>query len=215
MASGTSRALPEPYPTRPLRSPTTTRAAKPKRRPPFTTLATRLMLTSFSVNSVSSRSRACLSLSARPRRSLCVRAMPVPSEIESALTGGIGQGFHPAVKEISATIEHDPLDPSCSGSLCDELADSTRRANIGAGLETRLEPAIEARCSRQRPPGRVIDDLRINMLRRAEYRKARPVIRNAAQFRPHTPSSAQKKSLGFIGHRVTSSCLPCDGSSPP
>src|SRR5215831_15368355 len=33
MASGTSRALPAPWPTRPLPSPTMTRAAKPKRRP--------------------------------------------------------------------------------------------------------------------------------------------------------------------------------------
>jgi hypothetical protein len=55
IASGTSRALPEPCPTRPLPSPTTTIAAKPNRRPPFTTLATRLMPTSFSTNSLSSR----------------------------------------------------------------------------------------------------------------------------------------------------------------
>src|SRR5712691_4292013 len=57
IASGTSRALPCPKPTRPFSSPTTTSAANPKRRPPFTTLATRLMWTSLSVNSLSSRSR--------------------------------------------------------------------------------------------------------------------------------------------------------------
>src|SRR5215213_585630 len=53
IASGTSRALPWPKPTRPFWSPTTTRAAKPKRRPPFTTLATRLMWTRRSTNSPS------------------------------------------------------------------------------------------------------------------------------------------------------------------
>jgi len=58
MASGTSRALPVPNPTRPRVSPTTTTAAKPKRRPPFTTLATRLMLTSLSTSSPSSAFRA-------------------------------------------------------------------------------------------------------------------------------------------------------------
>ena len=43
IASGTSRALPWPKPTRPLPSPTTTSAAKPKRLPPFTVFDTRLM----------------------------------------------------------------------------------------------------------------------------------------------------------------------------
>ena len=57
IASGTSLALPWPWPTRPLPSPTTTRAAKPNRRPPFTTLATRLMKTSFSISSGPSSSR--------------------------------------------------------------------------------------------------------------------------------------------------------------
>ena len=43
IASGTSLAFPVPTPTRPLRSPTTTNAAKRKRRPPLTTLVTRLI----------------------------------------------------------------------------------------------------------------------------------------------------------------------------
>ena len=43
IASATSRALPMPMPTLPLPSPTTTMALKWKRRPPLTTLATRLM----------------------------------------------------------------------------------------------------------------------------------------------------------------------------
>lgn len=51
IASGTSVAFPRPKPTWPLRSPTTTSALKRKRRPPFTTFATRLMCTTFSSNS--------------------------------------------------------------------------------------------------------------------------------------------------------------------
>src|SRR6516162_2343038 len=159
MASGTSRALPAPKPTRPFLSPTTTRAAKPNRRPPFTTLATRLMLTSFSVNSLSSRSRDCRSLSLRPRRSPCVRAMLLPSEIETALAGGVGQGFYPAVKKIGAAVEHDPLDACRLGAFGDQLADGTRGGDIGAGPQACLQPAIEGRCCRQGAPGRVIDDL--------------------------------------------------------
>ena len=67
IASGTSRALPEPSPTRPFLSPTTTSAAKAKRRPPFTTLATRLIATSLSTSSSPSRSRR----SPRSRPSCC------------------------------------------------------------------------------------------------------------------------------------------------
>ena len=49
IASGTSLARPMPKPTRPWPSPTTTMAVKEKRRPPLTTLATRLMWTTFSM----------------------------------------------------------------------------------------------------------------------------------------------------------------------
>jgi len=51
IASGTSRALPMPAPTRPFWSPTTIRAEKENLRPPFTTLATRFRLTTLSVTS--------------------------------------------------------------------------------------------------------------------------------------------------------------------
>ena len=53
IASATSPALPRPTPTRPRLSPTTMRALKLKRRPPLTTLAERLMNTTFSVSSCS------------------------------------------------------------------------------------------------------------------------------------------------------------------
>ncbi len=67
IASGTSRALPWPKPTRPFWSPITTSAAKPKRLPPLTTFATRLMWTSLSTNSLSRSSRSLLR--SRPPRS--------------------------------------------------------------------------------------------------------------------------------------------------
>src|SRR5436309_9727409 len=50
MASETSPPLPRPTPTRPRLSPTTTKALKLNRRPPLTTLAERLMNTTFSDN---------------------------------------------------------------------------------------------------------------------------------------------------------------------
>ncbi len=48
MAAGTSLAFPCPTPTRPAPSPTTTSAVKLNRRPPLTTLATRLIETTRS-----------------------------------------------------------------------------------------------------------------------------------------------------------------------
>src|SRR3954452_20603268 len=48
IAAGTSLALPYPTPTVPSPSPTTTRAVKLNRRPPLTTFATRLMVTTRS-----------------------------------------------------------------------------------------------------------------------------------------------------------------------
>ena len=51
IADGTSRALPEAKPTRPLPSPTTTSAENEKFLPPLTTLVTRLMWTTRSRSS--------------------------------------------------------------------------------------------------------------------------------------------------------------------
>src|SRR5699024_8025671 len=52
IASGSSSAFPMPKPILAFLSPTTTTAAKRKLRPPFTTLATRLMVTTRYSNSV-------------------------------------------------------------------------------------------------------------------------------------------------------------------
>ena len=51
IASGISIAFPNPAPTCPFLSPTTTNAANLKLRPPFTTLVTRLIDTTFSSSS--------------------------------------------------------------------------------------------------------------------------------------------------------------------
>src|SRR5260370_29857355 len=163
------------------------------------------MLTSFSVNSLSSRSRCCRSPSPRPRRSPCVRAivraMRIPSEIEAALSGGVGQSLDPAVEQIGAAIEHNLRDPGCFRPLGDQLANSTRRGDVGTILEVRPEAAIEARSRRQGAPGRVVDDLRIDVLGRAEDREARPVVGGAAQIRPHALAPTQKEGFGCCGHR--------------
>src|ERR1700675_33641 len=121
-----------------------TSAAKPKRLPPFTTFATRLMPTSFSVNSLSSRSRGWRS-SPPLRPSRPVRAIRALSQIEPALAGGVGQGLDPAVIHIGAAVANDPFDPRLLGALGEQLADRARRRGVGAGLQVRLQPGIERR----------------------------------------------------------------------
>src|SRR5436853_634188 len=66
-ASLTSFALPVAIPTRPCPSPTATSALKPKRRPPFTTFATRLMEMTFSTSPSPSRCRSLESPRSPPR----------------------------------------------------------------------------------------------------------------------------------------------------
>jgi len=102
------------------------------------------------------------------------------SEIQTTLAGGIGQGFDPAVKEISAPIEDDPLNPCRLCPLGNELTDGIRSRYVGAILKDRPEAAIEARSRRERASGGIIDDLHIDMLGRAEHRKTWPIVRRAA-----------------------------------
>src|SRR5439155_23009795 len=142
---------------------------------------TRLMPTSFSVNSLSSRSRGWRSLSPR-RPSRCVRAMRVLSEIEPALAGGVGEGLDAAVIEIGATVEDDLCDPRRLGALGEELADRRRRGGIGAVLEACLQIAVEGRGRGQRPPGAVVDDLGVDMARRAEHREPQSGAGRLAQL---------------------------------
>src|SRR3954451_4803795 len=144
-----------------------TSAAKPNRRPPLTTLATRLILTSFSANSLSSRSRGWPSPPSRLRRSPCVRAIALPSEIEPALAGGVGQGLHPAMIHIGAAIEHDALDAGRLGALGDQLADRGRRRLVGPGFQLAAQSRIERRGRGKRVSGRIVDNLGIDMARRA------------------------------------------------
>src|SRR6188508_872962 len=112
MASGTSFDLPRPAPTTPLRSPTTTTALKLKRRPPLTTLATRLIWTTFS-------SRLSLVGS--------ILAMLVSAlQVEAALAGALGERANPPVVLVTAAVEDHGLHARCLGSLRHGLAHGTR-----------------------------------------------------------------------------------------
>src|SRR5713226_7154152 len=175
-----------------------TSAAKPNRLPPLTTLATRLMPTSFSVNSLSSRSRGWRSPSPPRRPSRCVRAIGPLSEIEPALAGGVGQGLDPAVIQIGTAVEDDPLDPGRLGAFGEQFADRARRSFIGTGLQIRLEAGIEGRGCGERAPGQIVDDLRVDMARRADHREPRPALRRLPQREADALAAAAEQRLCLV-----------------
>src|SRR5919197_3544594 len=120
MASGTSLALPSPTPTWPAPSPTTTSAAKEKRRPPFTTLATRLMLTTRSVRSRSFGFKGVVVAIADPK---------LTSEFEARVARGVGHRGDPAVIGEPVAVEHHLLHLGGLALLRDQLAHP-----LGVGL---------------------------------------------------------------------------------
>src|SRR6202030_147199 len=143
IAAGTSLALPYPTPTMPLASPTTTSAVKLNRRPPLTTLATRLMVTT--------RSRYAADLSAAPprRSSRRARRSPPPprrgapgisssssrrllccergrSERQPAFTGAVGQRRDAAVVPVTGPVDHRRGDAGLGRPPGQQLADLAR-----------------------------------------------------------------------------------------
>src|SRR6056297_3776504 len=200
MASGTSLALPLPKPTRPFWSPTTTSAAKPKRLPPFTVLETRLMATRRSANSGFSSRRPprwpprCGSLAMWPPvvfgavRPCCptqcqrapvieggVKPRPTVSwsrrlQLQPGLARGIRQRLDPAVVEKAATVEIGFFDARHLRTFGDGLPD-LRRGFDGV-LAENAEVLLERRGRRQGLARDIVDELNLDVLRRAVHRQA-------------------------------------------
>src|SRR3982750_1005634 len=111
IASGTSFALPRPAPTCPWPSPTTTSAEKLKRRPPLTTLATRLMWTTRSFSSGRSFGLIGAAIHSPQRRPRIARSgRNRVLELETRLAGALGHGGDPAVVVESVPVEDDGRD---------------------------------------------------------------------------------------------------------
>src|SRR5689334_7227745 len=177
IAAGTSFALPYPTPTIPLPSPTTTRAVKLKRRPPLTTLATRLMVTTCS------RYAACFSAAPPRRSSRRSRRSPPPpprrgapgispssslycrarSQLQAAFPGAVREGRDPAVVAVPAPVEHDGLDAGLLGPLREQLAHLARLAGLAA--VGRADRRVQGGRGGQRAAHAVVDDLREHVLR--------------------------------------------------
>src|SRR5947209_5794267 len=160
MASGTSRALPWPKPTRPFWSPTTIRAANEKRRPPLTVAATRLMWTSFSTISLSPRSsglfRSRRSRRSPPPRCCSPRAMLFSLEVQAGFAGRFRERLDAPMKNVTAAVEDHVLEALFEGALGNQGADLGRRLPVSPGHAL---AGFQRGCGRQGDAQPVIDDL--------------------------------------------------------
>src|SRR5512143_2472814 len=155
--TGTSRALPLPMPMRPSPSPTTVSAAKPRIRPPFTTLVTRLIETIFS-RRPSSRSScgACPCL-------LCGLAIAcLALELESAFARGIRQRLDSAVIAETGAVERNRLDAGSLGALGNQFADDLRRLDVSAVWNVLAHLGLDGGSGCQHLAAAIRNDLRID-----------------------------------------------------
>src|SRR6185436_18501327 len=105
----------------PFSSPTTTSAVNEKRRPPLTTLATRLISTTRSWRS---RPAGLIDRSWAIGRRRVAGAPWRPSEAQTALARAPRERADPAVVAITAAVEDDPIHPGGTSTLGQELADA-------------------------------------------------------------------------------------------
>src|SRR5262245_29067165 len=108
IASGTSRALPYPIPTTPSSSPTATSAVNENRRPPLTTLATRLISITRSWRSSPRGLTVSTFVVSIPFIAIAHRS---GSEAQASLARPLGEGADAAVVLVAAAVEHAGLDP--------------------------------------------------------------------------------------------------------
>src|SRR5207302_2654896 len=136
-------------PTTSRSSPTTTSAVNENRRPPLTTLATRLISTTRSCRSrplaETERSRVAIS---RSRVAAWIGALPEgPLQPQASLTGAVGDCLHAPVILVSAAIEHGLLDAGrlrALGKQCARplgLLHWLQRTQLGLGPADRRERA--------------------------------------------------------------------------
>src|SRR5215510_7865237 len=136
IADGTSLALPTPKPTMPCPSPTTTRALKLRFLPPLTTLVTRLIDTTVSLNSIWPAS-----IFSRKR------FMVATSELQTGFARRVGDRLDAAVIEEPVAIEHDALDALLEQPLRDGLANRLGAGDVAA-LGRLVERALQRRLRR-------------------------------------------------------------------
>src|SRR5690606_38907150 len=187
MASATSLALPEPMPTRPLPLPTTTIELKLKRRPPFTTLAQRLIATTFSWYSLLISSPAW-----GPRELFGLK-------FKAGLPSCFGHGFHATMIQITTAVENDLFDSLLDGTLRDELAHRGRNRGLGPFRRTDFRGErgnLDKRTSRL-----IVDELGVDVIEAATNAQPRALSRSGCNFADSLMTSDARfaPDFGFVG----------------
>src|SRR5918992_3063254 len=149
----------------PFSSPTTTSAVNEKRRPPLTTLATRLISTTRSW-----RSRP---VDGTDRSGAAMKSSSL--EAEPALASAFRERPDAAVVLVAAAVEHGALDAGALRALGEQLAGPLRLLHRLQGAQVGLGPAD----GRQRAAGVVVDELGEDPAVGAEHGDARALGRTA------------------------------------
>src|SRR5687768_17429979 len=166
IADGTSLALPTPKPTMPCPSPTTTRALKLRFLPPLTTLVTRLIDTTVSLNSI-----CPASIFSRKR------FMVATSELQAGFARRVGYRFDAAVIEEPVAIEHDAFHAILVQPFGDGLADrlgARHVAPLGRLVERALHGRLSGRSRRDGLAVGVVHHLHVDVGHAAEHGQPRP-----------------------------------------
>src|SRR5271165_2472499 len=127
-------------------SPTTTSAVNENRRPPLTTLATRLISTTRSWRSrpaeetVRSRSAISSPRVAMSLETLWWRLAAAPSERQPALAGPVGERFDAPVVLVSAAVEHHGVDPGRLGAVGQQCAGAGGLLHRSQAAQLGLDP---------------------------------------------------------------------------
>src|SRR5438477_549901 len=114
------------------------------------------------------------------------------SEIEPALARRLRQRLDPAVVKVTATIEHNLLDTLCGCALGKPFSHRFRRFDIGASFKATAHLLFERGGGNNGLAVRIVDDLRINVLGRAEDGQPRARAGGAADLAPHFRGPSQR-----------------------
>src|SRR4249919_737324 len=169
-------------PTTESSSPTATRAVNEKRRPPLTTLATRLISITRSCRSRPFGLTLSTAIGPTKVAGLCWR----PSELQAPLAGAFGDRRDASVEAVAAAVEHARLYAGGLGALGEQLPGAlgllhrAELAQVGLGPGNRGESAA----------GVVVDQLDEHAAVRSVDRQAR-ALGAAADPGPHAPAAAQ------------------------
>ena len=114
------------------------------------------------------------------------------SEAQATFTGSIGESLDATVKDEGAAVKDHFLDASLGGALSDELADGSSGCRVGARLQRRAQIGVEGGGGRKRLAGHVVDDLYVDVLRRAMNRQARAAIGHRLDLTAHAVGATCK-----------------------